>query len=390
MKNSSFCYIKNIKTIYTVITASILFLAAVTIYFTSAENRKDEDIPGIAKDPQALNTEQTPLPVINELPEETETACIIDTENIATETEKNSVSEESEDIIISEHTTETEYAQSIDESEITTDELIITEKETTEKETNTADTNVIDAILKSINGLDELYPDTVLKKTEDMGEDYIKRIIFLGDSTTYAMKRYGVLENGTKTNQVWTPASGTLTLSNATFSTIVYPDDGSEITIAEAVLRKKPEILVITLGVNGVSFMKEDYFKSSYKALIEEILISSPDTKIILQSIFPIAASYSKKKSINNTKISKANEWIACIADELELKFANTASVLIGSDGYLPEEYQNGDGLHLNKISLSLELEYLRTHALTYEEETDLETETETEINTEETSPKIP
>ena len=33
--------------------------------------------------------------------------------------------------------------------------------------------------------------------------------------------------------------------------------------------------------------MEEDYFKSEYKMLVEDIKEISPDTKIILQSIFP-------------------------------------------------------------------------------------------------------
>ena len=276
-----------------------------------------------------------------------------------------------------EHTEETIPAWESSPEEETAEPVVYTIPAATvpdeETESETAVTTTIQepgddtdaaAIVSSIMELDAKFPSAVLKKTDDMGEDYIRRIVFVGDSTTYALKRYGVLEGGKNTTQVWTPASGTLTLSSATIATIVYPEDGSEITIAEAAARKKPDIIVVTLGINGISFMKEDYFKSSYTALINEIRQASPDSKIILQSIFPVAASYASKKSINNTKIAAANEWIASIAEELGLKFANTASVLIGSTGYLPEEYQNGDGLHLNGVALDLELQYLRTHAL--------------------------
>jgi len=34
-------------------------------------------------------------------------------------------------------------------------------------------------------------------------------------------------------------------------------------------------------------------------------------------------------------------------------------------DGWLPETYHNGDGMHLNSSSFTLELENLRTHAFT-------------------------
>jgi len=202
----------------------------------------------------------------------------------------------------------------------------------------------------------------ILTETEDYGQEYIDKMIFLGDSTTYGMKYYAVLSEGKNTKQVWTPSNGTLTLSYQGFASIVYPEDGSEIPIRDAVEKSKPEYLVITLGVNGVSFMDEDYFKAEYKDLITDIQAISPDTKILCQSIFPVASNYEYLSSINNENISRANGWILEVAEETGTRFLNTASVLVGEDGWLPQEYQNGDGLHLNETSFTIVLSYIRTH----------------------------
>lgn len=207
------------------------------------------------------------------------------------------------------------------------------------------------------------YPDTVLGVTEDAGQEYIDKLTFLGDSTTYGLIHYEMLKDGKNTKQVWTPASGTLTLSQASFATIVYPETGEEITIVDAVTRSQPEYLVITLGVNGVSFMDEDYFKSEYKKLVESVQTASPDTKIICQSIFPVARSYELLDSINNDKIDAANKWICEVAADCGVKYLNTNSVLRDSEGWLPEEYHNGDGMHLATNSFTIELNNLRTHA---------------------------
>ena len=207
------------------------------------------------------------------------------------------------------------------------------------------------------------YPDTVLGVTEDAGQEYIDKLTFLGDSTTYGLIHYEMLKDGKNTKQVWTPASGTLTLSQASFATIVYPETGEEITIVDAVTRSQPEYLVITLGVNGVSFMDEDYFKSEYKKLVESVQTASPDTKIICQSIFPVARSYELLDSINNDKIDAANKWICEVAADCGVKYLDTNSVLRDSEGWLPEEYHNGDGMHLATNSFTIELNNLRTHA---------------------------
>lgn len=221
----------------------------------------------------------------------------------------------------------------------------------------------------SANVLDEIaamlakYPDTVLRETPDAGPSYIDKMVFLGDSTTNGLRHYKMLRDGSDTKQVWTPYNGTLTLSTVSFATIVYPETGAQITISEAVTAKKPEYLVITLGVNGVSFLGENDFKREYKYLVELVQDISPDTKIICQSIFPVARSYQLLKSINNEKIRAANGWILEVAHETGVKYLDTYSVMCDEEGWLPESSHNGDGLHPNSDTYTLELNNLRTHA---------------------------
>ena len=123
-----------------------------------------------------------------------------------------------------------------------------------------------------------------LGETADAGDDYISKMVFIGDSTTYGLKAYEVLDG----SQVWTPSSGTLALFNQSIATIVYPPTGEEIPITDAVGRAKPEYVVLTIGVNGVSMMDEQQFKEQYTALIERMKSVSPDTTIICNSIYPV------------------------------------------------------------------------------------------------------
>ena len=202
-----------------------------------------------------------------------------------------------------------------------------------------------------------------LAETADAGHGYLDRFIFLGDSTTYGIGYYydkGYTEL-CPPNQVWTPASGTLTLSNYKIATIVYPETGEEIPIEEAVTRAKPEYLMITLGVNGVSFMDEEWFIQDYTALVELIRQASPDTKIILNSIYPVAASYQHQNDINNEKIRAANGWIERIAEDTGVRFLNSFESMVGEDGYLPEESQT-DGIHLTGEAFGKVMKYIRTH----------------------------
>ena len=200
--------------------------------------------------------------------------------------------------------------------------------------------------------------ETRLGETEDMGQEYVDKFIFLGDSTTYGLGYYDVVSD----SQVWTPASGTLTLSLWSTATIVYPDDNSELSIKDAVAKKQPEYMLITLGVNGVSFMDEQYFITEYTNLVLAVKEASPNTKIILNSIYPISANYPSSNGITNEKIDTANTWVERVASSVGVKYLDSESVLKDSNGALVETYHNGDYLHLNADSFKLVMNYLRTH----------------------------
>ena len=146
-------------------------------------------------------------------------------------------------------------------------------------------------------------------------------------------------------------------------ATVVYPETGEEIPIAEAAEKAKPKVVVLTLGVNGIAFMDEEWFIRDYTALVEMIKTASPDTRLILNSIYPVAASYQHQKDINNDKIRAANGWIETIAANTGCRFLNSFEALVGSDGYLPEDRQNGDGLHLTGEAFGIVMNYIRTHA---------------------------
>ena len=207
-------------------------------------------------------------------------------------------------------------------------------------------------------------PPTRLGETEDAGREYLDRIVFLGDSTTYGIGyyyRHGYTDLCPPA-QVWTPSSGTMSLSEYAKALIVYPETKEQLTIVECARRAQPDILFITLGVNGISYMDRDWFLRDYEALVKSVWEVSPDTRIILNSIYPVADSWEYQGSINNDKIRTANGWIEELAETLGARYLSSFDAL-EVDGKLPESGQNGDGLHLTGESFGKVMEYIRTHA---------------------------
>ena len=222
------------------------------------------------------------------------------------------------------------------------------------------------------NDTDVMKTDTLLVQTADAGEEYINSFIFIGESTTYHLKSRGVLKDGQDTKQVWMPKGGTMTLDlTASTVKIIYPESGEELTFSEAASKKRPKYVIMTFGLNGaVQNIKrgEKYFNTCYKMLINEIRAASPETKIILQSAFPVAenmdvSAYSVDLSTLNKYIDTINEWTHKIADEEGCRYLDTSNILKDESNNLKKEYQAGDGYHLNAEAYRQILYYIRTHA---------------------------
>lgn len=217
----------------------------------------------------------------------------------------------------------------------------------------------------------EASSSALLGITEDFGQEYIDSLIFVGESTTYHLKSRGILKDGKETKQVWMPKNGTLNLDMTTKNAmIVYPETNELLSISEAAKRSKPKYIVFTFGLNGaVQNIKKgaDYYKVCYRALINSVREASPSTKIILQSAPPIArnmdvSNYSVSLEELNRYIRQINAWTLEIAEEEGLGYLDSASVLRDGDGFLRDEFQNGDGHHLTYEAYKEMLYYIRTH----------------------------
>ena len=231
---------------------------------------------------------------------------------------------------------------------------------------------------------DALKSHAVLKETPDYGQNYINTIIFLGDSTISHMREAGVLYEGESTTQIWTDADGTLALDAKIDKTELYlPASDRTVYVTDAAAELKPDYLLITVGLeNGVRYCTEEQFKDYYTRLVVAIKEASPSTHIILNSIFPVSKKYERStQGISKDKIDTANSWIVEIAEDLDVKYLNSAEALKNSSGYLDSKYDSGDGLHLNTEGYAAFFEYIRTHGYKNNspkvEETDSSTTTE-------------
>lgn len=180
-------------------------------------------------------------------------------------------------------------------------------------------------------------------------------VAFFGDSTTHGMIRYIVENDGRlgtpyttlQRDQILTPPNGTFYLRNIPTTQIYYK--GRTDVLAEAIRRSSPKILIVTVGVNGLPHWTKETFTELYNRLLNLFEEASPDSRIVLQSVYPTAKVRAVQlSSFTVDKVDRLNGWIKEIATDRGLLYINTADALKGDDGWLRPEYQNGDGLHLN------------------------------------------
>ena len=192
---------------------------------------------------------------------------------------------------------------------------------------------------------------------EDTGKDLLDELTFLGDSTTAHMQQRSPL----RAEQIWAAKNRYLNLdSRITYAQIVAPDTNKEEGIAAVAKRLKPRYLVITLGVDyGVYYYREDLqtFRYYYEKLLSAIAEASPETTLILQSIFPVGRGATV---ITNKMIANANAVIRDIADTRGLTFIDQTAVLSDADGFLKEAYcYSDDGIHLTAAAYDAILQKL-------------------------------
>lgn len=201
-----------------------------------------------------------------------------------------------------------------------------------------------------------------LAQTEDQGTTYIDQIFFLGDSSTALLKSESLLTGTYSGKQVWVPESNTLPLSTLSTTKYKSPVTGNNVPASEIVEVNKPKYLVIFPSSDNANMLTEDQVKTAYSTLLAGIKEKSPDTKMICSSLTPIASNYAYE-DLTNEIINKVNGWIAAAAEAAGAKYLDAAAGLVGDDGFLPEAYQNGDGVHLSADGIKAWLDYLKTHA---------------------------
>lgn len=215
--------------------------------------------------------------------------------------------------------------------------------------------------------LNGYFTDVILTETEDAGEEYINDTIFIGDSITENGMIFGFYPR----KNIWAKHGlqpDTMMDTPVTLYRASETGRDLELTIIEAAGQFQPERVIINIGSNSAYWMSPETYAQYYEQLLTEFKRVSPETEIIISSIYPVDARYDNttrfKSSTSNDKCNKINFALAQMCRKIGVKFLNVAEVLKDENGQaIPDSVYESDGIHPKKEMYPLIVDYIRTHA---------------------------
>lgn len=203
-----------------------------------------------------------------------------------------------------------------------------------------------------------------LPGSQDVGLEYLFNLTFLCDDSFSAVNSFGANFGSTASAQVWLPAGGSLPAADAAGTGIIYPNDGTEKSPADAAGLYQPSRLVIYLGGDGLGSTDQAGFTAGYRALVQRIQAASPETRIICCSIGSVTAAYAGTDGLTPELVAQANQWIKQVCADTGVYYADLGAILNDADGALSAEYAAADGRSISAAGISKVMDYFRMHGI--------------------------
>lgn len=201
------------------------------------------------------------------------------------------------------------------------------------------------------------YAGTLLTKTEDAGEEYLKETLFIGDSNFARIVMYGFLDYD---NVIGVESMG---IQGVTGSKSVYFEGYSEpVTITKAVSMMKPRRIIICFGTNNLLTNDAEAFAEDYKDALDALHEAYSYSDIIICAIPPLGENRSNK-ALKQETMDEYNHALIDLARDEGYTYLDTSEVLKGSNGYIKPDYIYSDGIHLTEKGFDMFFKYVRTHA---------------------------
>lgn len=200
---------------------------------------------------------------------------------------------------------------------------------------------------ETTNGTAETTEDTMgenllaAMSEEERYACYANNLVVMGDSIASGYHLYGYI-----------PTEHGLATSNAAIRNLhdyTYSYNGTEdMDVIDIIAAMQPAYILMSMGMNDINMISSETYTETYHTEIEQLLVVSPNTNIVVASITPV--EYDE----TFTTVTALNEYNSALEEMVEslglenVVFFDAFSVLEDSSNHsLKSEYSAGDGIHL-------------------------------------------
>ncbi len=200
---------------------------------------------------------------------------------------------------------------------------------------------------------------------------YFENCVFIGDSISAGFSSYGFIPE----KNVYASIGMNIDKINTQTMPVMLKDSVDattysiqEMTVIDALKISRPDTIYIMLGSNGIAWLSNDYMISKYQEFVDAIKAELPDTTIYIMSIPPVTVNREAEDNPNgqilNSNIDVYNSELLKFANDNGFYFIDVNTCLKGNDGKLPTEWAGRDGMHFNRDTYNLVINYILSHTV--------------------------
>lgn len=202
------------------------------------------------------------------------------------------------------------------------------------------------------------YLGAAVPESETVEKSYFDDAVFVGDSLTYGLGAYEVLDASCVIAHTGINPQTILT------SACIEQANGASVTALEAVKAAAPHKIYVMLGSNGVAFLTQDNIIEFYGEFLDELRAALPDAILYVESVLPVTHEKEAGDSrYANSKIDALNDALLDLATEKGAYFVNVSEAIKDESGCLPAA-ASSDGMHFGVSTYNKWVDYLLTHTV--------------------------
>ena len=129
----------------------------------------------------------------------------------------------------------------------------------------------------------------------------------------------------------------------------------------DEMLKSQYDRVYMEYGINEI-YMKPEEFTEAYGKLIDRIREKMPEAEIYVMAITPVTKAKSDEGSYTMARVNALNGALREMCAEKECWFLDCCTPLEDENGYLKQEYNGWDGVHLGNSGYRVWADVIRTH----------------------------